>query len=277
MSYKTILTLIRSSSDAGHQISAAAQLARHFDAHLDIVCIGIDEVQMGYYFAGADSVLQETSIELAREKAESLLAEVQGLAEGEDIRWSARGVVSQYGVLSEVVSQIARYVDLVVLPQPYGEHGNVENEAILEAVLFAGDAPVLVVPATGLGASFPNRAVLGWDEGNEALRAARAALPLLRETDLTHVTMVANPHRQRDNAGEGISTMLDRQGVKAQIDQLDRSQGRISQIILNHATASEADLLVTGAYGHSRFREAILGGATREILENAQLPLLMAH
>lgn len=278
MAYKTLLTVIRSSNDAGHQITAAAQLARQFDAHLDIVCVGIDEVQMGYYFAGADSVLQETSIELAREKAETLLAQAKSLAEEEDVRWSARGVVSQYGVLNEVISQLARFADLVILPRPYDDSGDVQTEVILEAVLFAGIAPVLVVPANGLPGTFPQRGVLGWDGSREALRAARAALPFLQETAEAHVTVVENGrHSEGPEPGRELCTMLDRHGVKCALDVIPRAKSRISEVLLDHVAAKSADLLVIGAYGHSRFREAILGGATRELLEKAEVPLFLAH
>ncbi|MEV8466208.1 universal stress protein [Fluviibacterium sp. DFM31] len=279
MSYKTLLTLIRSPDDAAQQISAAAQLSRQFDAHLEIICIGIDEVQMGYYFAGADSMLQETSIEMARERAQELLTQAESLAESEGIRWSARGIVSQYGVLGDVVSQLARFVDLVILPPPYGDEGHVETEAILEAVLFSGTAPVLIAPKGGLPDGFPKRAVIGWDESAEALHATRAALPLLQACEDARVTMVTPSRRIRHSGtpGEDLSTMLDRHGVKVQIDQCPKGSDRVSDVILTHVRDTGADLLVMGAYGHSRFREAILGGATREILSDASLPLLLAH
>ncbi|MCA8884421.1 MAG: universal stress protein [Rhodobacteraceae bacterium] len=279
MAYKTLLTVVRSSNDAGHQITAAAQLARQFDAHLDIICIGIDEVQMGYYFAGADSVLQETSVELAREKAESLLAQAETLVQGEGVRWSARGVVSQYGVLSEVIAQVARFADLVILPPPYGDSGDTQTEVILEAVLFAGIAPVLVVPNSGLSTEFPARAVVGWDGSSEALRAARAALPLLNLATQTHVTVVESEGRHRDGPepGQNLCTMFDRQGITAVLDLVPRQKSRVSDVLLDHVAKQGADIMVIGAYGHSRFREAILGGATRELLERATVPLLLAH
>ncbi|MCA8879456.1 MAG: universal stress protein [Rhodobacteraceae bacterium] len=279
MAYKTLLTVIRSADEAALQISASAALARQHDAHLDILCLGIDEVQMGYYFAGADAVLQETSIAMAKEKAEGLVKSAEGLAAKEDVRYAVRGMVSQYGVLNEVVGHAARFADLVVLPRPYGKDASLEKEAILEAALFSGRAPVLVVPETGLPDGFPRLAVIGWNASNEALTAVRGALPFLKAASEAVVAIIDPPKHSPDQSdpGDRISTLLDRHGVKAEVVLLAKSMPKVSDVLLQQIADSEADLLVTGAYGHSRFREAILGGATRDLLEGSPVPVLMAH
>jgi nucleotide-binding universal stress UspA family protein len=279
MPLRSLLTVIRSEAEAPLQIGSAAAIARTHDAHLDILCLGIDEIQVGYYFAGADTVLQQTSMAMAKEKADALLAKAESLAGAEDVRWSARALVSQIGVLSEVVAQDARFADLVLLPPPYGEAANTENEAVLEAALFTAAAPVLVVPENGLPQGFARCAVIGWNEGSEALRAVRGALPFLQKADSAVVTIVDPPRHAADRAdpGERLSTMLARHGVKAEIDLLAKTQPRVADMLARQAADRGADLLVAGAYGHSRFREALLGGATRDLLHAAKVPLLMAH
>ncbi len=279
MAYKTLLTVVRSSSEAPAQIAAAAALARDHDAHLDVLCLGIDEVQMGYYFAGADAVLQQTSIAMAQEKAEKLVAEAETLAAAEGVRYSVRGMVSQYGVLNEVVGQAARFADLVVMPKPYGPDASLEKEAILEAALFAGGAPVLVLPEGGLPEGFPKKAVIGWNESTQALVAVRGALPFLQRAGFANVTVIDPPRHgaERADPGERLSTLLDRHGVKVEVTILARSMPKVSDVLTQHLRDTSADLLVVGAYGHSRFREAILGGATRDLLEACPVPVLMAH
>ncbi len=279
MSLKTLLSVIVDVDSARPQIEAAATLARRHDAHLDILALGIDEVQVGYYFAGADTVLQETSMAMAREAAEARRKAADDAAEAEGVRFTSQAAVAQIGVLNDVVAQAARFADLVIVPQPYGEGAPADAEAVLEAALFAGTAPTLVLPPAGLPDGFPRRAVIGWNEGTEALRAVRGALPLLRDCKTTTVAIVAPPMRgpEQGEPGQRLCTMLDRHGVRAEIALLPKAMPRIADILSRQVNDLDADLLVAGAYGHSRFREALLGGATRDLLAHATVPLLMAH
>ncbi|QIE42710.1 universal stress protein [Rhodobacteraceae bacterium SC52] len=279
MSYRTLLTVIHQSASCKAQVSKASQLARKLDAHLDILCLGIDEVQVGYYFAGADAVLQQTSIAMAREKAEALQALAEEQAQAEAIRWSATTLVTQFGVLTDVVARAAMFADLVVLPLPQGDHGGDEAVAIIEAALFSGQSAVLLLPDADLPTEFPRRAVIGWNSGMEAMTAVRAALPALKMAGSASVAMVEPPARSltQTGPGEALSTMLDRHGIKAEISLLVKTKPRVSDVLMEHVQDQQADLLVAGAYGHSRFREAILGGATRELIAKAKVPLLMAH
>ena len=111
------------------------------------------------------------------------------------------------------------------------------------------------------------------------MAATRAALPLLKGADLVDITVVDPPPHgpERSDPGGLLCQMLVRHGVRAEVSVLARSLPRVSEVLARHATDQNADLLVMGAYGHSRFREAILGGATRNMLEQAELPVLMAH
>jgi len=279
MAYKTFLTIVHSIDEAAIQIAAAAELSRRHDAHLDILCLGVDEVQVGYYFAGADAVLQQTSMTLAREKADALVAEATARIATEGVRHSVDAIVSQLAILGDWVAQAARFADLVVLPPPYGEDATVENEAVIEAVLFAAGAPVLIVPPDGLPAGFCGRAIVGWNESGEALRAARHAFPLLQQAERTEITVVDPPVRSVDRSpvGERLATLMDRHGISAAIAQLPKTVPRVADILLQRIVDHDADLLVTGAYGHSRLRESILGGATRDLMQRIRVPLLMAH
>jgi nucleotide-binding universal stress UspA family protein len=279
MPYRTLLTVIYSSEACAAQIAAGAQLARRLDAHLDILCLGIDEVQVGYYFAGADAVLQQTSIAMAREKAEALQSAAEAAVVAEDVRWSAQAMVTQFGVLTEVVARAAMFSDLVVQPLPLGDLGGDAAVAIVEAALFAGQSPVLLLPAAELSPEFPRRAVVGWNSGVEAMSAVRAALPALKLAGSASVAMIDPPVRAADQSapGQRLCTMLDRHGIRAEVALLPKTKPRVSDVLMDHVEGQDADLLVTGAYGHSRFREAILGGATRELMSRARVPLLMAH
>lgn len=282
MAYKTILTVLTAAADAALAIGSAARLARAQDAHLDILVLGVDRTQLGYSYIGAGAVLMEVATERAESEARTTEAAARAAlaAEGGDLRWALEAAVTQIGALTGVVAQRARFADLVVLPRPYGAGKGADSEAVVEAALFDAKVPVLVLPAAGLPeGALPRRVILAWNQSAEAMAATRAALPLLKGADLVDITVVDPPPHgpERSDPGGLLCQMLVRHGVHAEVSVLARSLPRVSEVLARHATDQNADLLVMGAYGHSRFREAILGGATRNMLEQAELPVLMAH
>ena len=107
----------------------------------------------------------------------------------------------------------------------------------------------------------------------------RAALPILKNADLVRVVVVDPPSHgpNRSDPGGMLSQFLSRHGVRVEIDVLSKTLPRVSDVIMRHAKDANCDMVVMGAYGHSRFREAILGGATRNMLEQAEIPVFMAH
>ncbi|MEZ5778740.1 MAG: universal stress protein [Paracoccaceae bacterium] len=279
MAFKSILTITTDPGASAAQIDAAIEIARREDAHLDVLCIGVDRTQTGYYYAGATAILTQEAYNQARDEVAAAEKKVRERLGAEDIRWSVDTAVAQIGALGAPVGVLARFSDLVVLSKPYGENGGPAAEAILEAVLFEGGAPVLVLPENYKGAAFGKRVVLAWNQSDEALRAARAALPILKSAANVDITIVNPPTHgpERSDPGGLLSQLLARHGVHAEVSVLAKTLPTTSEIISRHALESDADLVVMGAYGHSRFREAILGGATRNMLEKAQLPVLMAH
>jgi nucleotide-binding universal stress UspA family protein len=150
---------------------------------------------------------------------------------------------------------------------------------VIEAALFEGQAPVLMVPDQTHQITAPQKIALAWNESAEALNAARAALPLLQAAQEVHVVVIDPPVHgpNRSDPGGQLSQYLARHGVRCEIDVLSKTMPRVSDILLRHAKDLGADLVVMGAYGHSRFREAILGGATRYMLEQSEIPVFMAH
>jgi len=282
MAYKTILAVLTRAADAAHAIDAAARLAQAQDAHLDILVLGVDRTQVGYAYIGSGAVLMQVSLDRAEAEARETEVAVKAAlaAQSPGLRASVEAAVTQLGAMGDIVAQRARFADLVVLPRPYGAGKGADSEAVVEAALFDAKVPVLVLPAAGLPeGALPRRVVLAWNQSAEAMAATRAALPLLKGADLVDITVVDPPPHgpERSDPGGLLCQMLVRHGVRAEVSVLARSLPRVSEVLARHATDQNADLLVMGAYGHSRFREAILGGATRNMLEQAELPVLMAH
>lgn len=278
MAYKTILTILTDPAQTP-QLDAAAQLAVREDAHLEVLCLGIDLSQPGYFFPGGTAYILQDAIDTALADAERLEAAVRArLAPASDLRWSVDSAVAQSGGIPALVGLRARFADLTVLVSPYAKGQPAEAEIIAEAALFEGGCPVLVLPHAEIPANL-RRVLVAWNQSAEALAAIRRALPLLRAADRVEVTCI-DPRRsspERSDPGGSLTQMLVRHGVRAEIAVLARTAPTISDELNRRAVEIGADLIVMGAYGHSRFRQAILGGATRNMLEKSAVPVLMAR
>lgn len=279
MYFKSILTVVTDSELLPSTISHAASLAESYDAHLTALCFGVDRTQTGYYYAGANAMVLQETLSRATKEAEALAADAREALGRTNAVWGVDHGVAQLADIGRHVASRARFSDLVVLPQPYGDGKGVELEPVLEGALFDGQVPVLVVPDNVEPKARPKRVVVGWNEGNEALRALRCALPLLTTAENVHVVVIDPPKHgpNRSDPGGMVSEFLARHGVKTEVDVLAKTLPRVSDVLLRHVSDLDADMVVMGAYGHSRFREAILGGATRNMLEQAGVPVFMAH
>lgn len=278
MAYKSILTVVSGGTTEGSALDGAAAVAAEQDAHLEVLALGIDVSTPGFYYAGANAMVEQHSLERARAEAEETESAVRAALEGAQVRWSVVSGVVQIGTIHQLVGTHARFADLVVLPKPYGTGKTTSDEAILEAALFTGHAPVLILPqGQSLGA--PDRVVVAWNMSDEAMAAVRAALPLLKAAQSTNIVIVDPPRHSADRSDPGgaLSQMLARHGAKPEISVVAQTMPKTASVLARHCDDRRADLLVMGAYGHSRFREALLGGATRDMLEEAEIPVLMHH
>lgn len=279
MTYKCLFSVLTDESLVDETLDHAVALAGACDAHLDVLCLGVDRTHSGYYYAGASAIVLQETITRAHAEAEALDTKVKDILGKTDIRWASDKGVSQLADMGRHIAARVRFSDLAILPKPFGEERGAELEPVIESVLFEGHTPALILPDGAEPQPAPRRIMIGWNESTEALSAVRAAMHLLREADVVHVVVVDPPAHgtSRSDPGGMLSQYLSRHGVHAEIDVLSKTLPGVSDILIRHATDMGADLMVMGAYGHSRFREAIFGGATRDMLEKATLPVFMAH
>ena len=176
-----------------------------------------------------------------------------------------------------VFARLARRFDLSILGQPEPEQAALDR-LIVEAALFDTGRPVLVVPYIQSAGLKLDRILLCWDGSRSAARAAADALPFLRRSKLVEVVTVAiEPAKSDEMPGADIAHHLARHGVKVELKRIVTAETDVANTILSHAADSSADFLVMGGYGHSRLREFVLGGVTREILTSMTVPTLMSH
>lgn len=279
MSYKSMLTILTDPAEVTAVLGAAIPLAAEAGAHLDVLCLGIDRNQTGYYFAGATALMHDETIAQAQAEATEIETAARALLDRSDISWGVDALVAQSASVTGLVARRARFADLVILPKPYGEGKYSDAPIVVESAMFQGQAPVIVLAEGSVLGAAPQKVVVAWNESAEAMAAIRRALPILKTADLVSICIVA-PERHASDAsdpGGELSKMLSRQGVKVEVTILPQTMPRVSEVIARHVSDIDADMLVMGAYGHSRFREAILGGATRNMLEHATVPVFMAH
>lgn len=279
MAYKTILTIITDPDLSRSALEQAIAVANRYEAHLEVLCVGLDHTQPSFYYAGANAIIQQETLTRARETAQAVEQAVEERLNREGIPWGTEAVVAQIVGLSDVVAQHARFSDLVIMPPPYGEDRDLADEAAIEAAMFGGKAPLLMMPAGCSGDRMGRKIVIAWNQSPESLTAIRLSMPLLQAADVVNICIIDPPQHgpDRSDPGGALSQMLARHGVRAEISVLAKTMPRVSDVLLRHMQDIEADLIVMGAYGHSRFREAILGGATRSMLEKSQFPVMLAH
>ena len=185
------------------------------------------------------------------------------------------------GKVSETVVCQARHADLVVLGQVDPAHPPPPaGRQLVEDVLMTSGRPILVIPYIGRFERFGTNILVGWNNSREAARAVNDAIPLLAEA--ASVTILeANPIGRKpaidDAASADITRHLTRHGISAKTARTALASISASDALLSYAADVSADLLVVGGYGHSRLRERILGGVTRELLQHMTLPVLMSH
>ena len=205
---------------------------------------------------------------VARFKQTAATAELE--AEGRTIEASAGGAGSVFG-------RLARTFDLTVVAQT-GPDQPSSQDLIIEAALFESGRPIIVVPYIQKDGLKLDRVMVCWDGSRTAARALADAMPLLEHAKSIEIVTVSNGHDQNLNGhgAEAVAQHLTRHGLKAEIKPIV-ADTNVSGTLLSHAADTGADIMVMGGYGHSRLRELVLGGATREILGSMTVPVLMSH
>lgn len=181
------------------------------------------------------------------------------------------------GQVGEALAAETRTADLFIGTRPYGDPAR--QHGVEEAVLFSSGRGCIFVPPSAKLSGKIEAVFVAWKNTREAARAVAEAIPLLQRAKLVVIGLVEEEgasERFGDQPGADIGRYLSRHGVLGEVRMVN-GWSDAGSAILNEAKAMQADLIVMGGYGHSRFREWALGGATRQVLVNSQVPVLMAH
>ena len=216
----------------------------------------------------------------ARQEAEVERKKVEARLQRSGKKAELRGAEALSRDLGRVAAVHARYADVAVMTRPSAGAGVELREEIIEGVLFHSGRPALIAPPGWTGSTVGKRVIVAWDASREATRALSEADDLLENAEaVTVLTVDAKPKMfgHGDQPGSNIAGHLNRRGLPAEVRNVDSAGRSASSAILEEAHKFNADLIVMGGYAHSRLRELVFGGATRELLRTTTVPLLMAH
>jgi nucleotide-binding universal stress UspA family protein len=276
MTYRTIVVHLSAEARRRERLALAAGLAASFEAHL-VALFAPAELLVPFVLTGNAGPVIESELrrreELATEAKREFDAALGGFG-APKAEWRR-----PEGAPLAALRLSARYADLVVVGQrdPDLAPGEGMPGYFVEEVVLSAGRPVLVVPYAGRFPRTGTRVLVAWNASREAARAVADALPLLQRAQAVEV-VAFEPHAADHGAepGADIALYLARHGVRVSAAR-QRAGIDVGAQILSRAADSEADLIVMGAYGHSRAREIVLGGATRTLLEAMTVPVLMAH
>lgn len=278
---RTLLVPITSTDGDAHAISTGIALAAQYDAHLSIVLpVTLPVAVPGPWDLGTGMRMSEVYA-AAREEAELQAAELRRKLAGASVSWDVRVDQAHYAEPPGTMAVQARYADVSVITAPrQGARDEPVARAFFSALLFESGRPVLVVPSHHAIELPIRHAVVAWKPTRESSRALHDALMLLQgatSVDVVTVDPGDNDANEGQVPGADIATHLARHGLVVNVVSIPRGTGTVATALLRHAANSDAQLLVAGGYGHSRLREWILGGTTRELIQALHLPVLFSH
>lgn len=280
MAIKTILVSLNDVERAPKILSVATNVAQRDNAHV-----------IGLYVAPAIRVHPAVQINLTPEvmemqqshfkteaKQAKAIFEEEIRKQGIEGEWRQAAAVTPN--VADVVIEHGREVDLLITGQVDTDGDNGLELDFDERVALEAGRPVLMVPCAGNFKTVGTRVVIGWNATREAARAAFDALPLLigaKEVYLVWVDPQREPEVAGNLPGSELATALARHGIKVTAEKTPAAGIGVGEVLLNRVSDLGADLLVMGAYGHSRMREFIFGGASRSVLHHMTVPVLLSN
>jgi len=280
MALGTILVCLNEVDRVDVLLSVTANLAQNHDAHV----IGLYVVPAMQVYPEVGFHLTESMIEgqsnFFAERAEKVKQHFDEAMRVNGFKGEFRKMSSSSPLMANGAIEYARHADLVIASQvnPNSMDG-VEIDFTEQLVMRSG-RPTLLVPISGKFNTVGQRVIVGWNATRESARAVFDAVPILKKSSQVWLVW-ADPQHEMDLAhelpGSEIATALARHQINAIAESLPTDKLGAGEALLNRVADRGADLLVMGAYGHSRMREFVFGGATRSILQQMTVPVLLSH
>lgn len=280
MSYKTILVCLADDEKADGLMKFAVNMARKFQAHL----IGVHVLASVPFYPSAGMAVDVGMYAELQDQHEvrvkKCMATFTKFTKGEDFAAEWRDLNTQTSSVSQDLIANALCADLVIVGQSENDQFFGQMEDLRKDLITGSGRPVLIVPHEGSFESVGSKILLGWNGTREAANAMHAALPFMQESDETIIFTIAQPEDKRTKdefAGHELAENLSRHGIKATVSHQPQEAITVGNRMLNEASDKGADLIVMGAFGHSRVHAFIFGAATRQMLDEMTVPILFSN
>ncbi len=280
MAYKTIVTYFTSPTRGDALIESAISVAQRFEAHV----IGLYVVPPVEIYVAAEVPITADIADVQRrhysEEAEQIQAAFEKAFSGAGISSEWRVVDATGSTVPETIMAHARCADLTIASQDQGLEEYGSRHKVAEEIMFAGGRPVLFIPTAGSYTGIGDHVTVAWDGSREAARACFDALPFLKKAKEVRLLSVNPDETAMSGAnlpGSEMATALSRHDVRCEASHTQTDDISVGDEILSRVSDQGSDLLVLGGFGHSRVRELVFGGVTRQILAQMTVPVLMAH
>lgn len=276
--YKSLLVSIPTERSPQPVIDGAISLAARCQAQLDAVSVGYESSSLPLVAEGGAAVASifEVEREKALERAQAALAVFAAEAKRAGVVHSIRAISALQGEAAAILGATARLYDLTVVSQPEFARDTFDN-TLSQEILFQSGGPVLFMPYTFKGAFQAKRVGICWDGSRLAARAVHDAMPLLEQAQAITIITINAANVPADATAAHLVRYLAPLKVPTEIDSLKSEKANIQSSILSLAADESLNLLVMGGYGHSRLKETVFGGVTRDMLESMTVPTLMSH
>lgn len=272
---KTILSCLTTEEHADDILSAAVPLARRNMAHL----IGFHTTETPVMYPGVYMHIPHSvhsSFESSQQEiSKAIQSAFEDRVKNEDFVSEWRCERAQTMTAADRMVEAARTVDLVIMAQADATVDRADQHHAQEHVIRHSGRPVLHVPAKYRGEEIGRSVVIGWSPTREATRAAHDALPLLMEG--AEVAIVSVSHDSEVAGASELARMFDRHGFKAEVVERHPGQSGIAEVLEREALERGSDLIVTGAFGHSRVYDFVVGAVTLELMRSAAVPVLFSR
>lgn len=280
---KTILVPFYDDDIAQTALGTSWLVAERFASHVEALFVmRPPQIFDGEGIALAGSYMTQLKDE-ERRLAESARKRFQSAIESRgvpvaDVSTPAEGVTAGWreteGMEDQIIGDYGRLFDLIVIGRNFGQPW-IDWAVMCEAALFETGRPVLVA-ASQTPSSVGERVVVAWNGSTETARCIAFSKPFLERAESV-VVLTVEGWQVPGPSGDQITTHLQRGGIKATARHVDSGGRSVGEAILDETKELDADLIVKGAYTHSRLRQLVFGGATRHLLHNTPIPLFMAH
>jgi nucleotide-binding universal stress UspA family protein len=260
------------------RVTFAVALAKEHGAHLIGIAFAPTALLPLYGadvgFADMTEVLQSVKTQSA-----NALEAFKACAAAQGVSVEARLMQGMSEEFPHDFAHAARHVDLAILGQPRDGDPLIGQYALVERCLFASGRPVIIVPASPEKLALKGTIVAAWDGSAEAARSINDAMTFLKPAARVVLLagVAAGEEESRAPSTDDMIAHLKRHGLKAEALSIEVNEGDVGRVLLTSAKELGADMMVMGAFHHSRWREFILGGVTLTVLEQATIPLFMAH